>query len=312
MIKIVVLGAGSHSQHNHLPALARYVSAHPGRVLLAGLCDLRVDHAKEMAAQYGFARAYSNLDEMLHVERPDGCIAVTPIPVTLEVASRIARAGVPLLIEKPPGATATEAQALVDLVREANAQVMVSVNRRFDPALNAALDWWGERRIEHLHARIVRVRRCEPEFMYGTAIHPLDAMRAIAGDVACHSAVVREVEGVRWYVVRMAFESGATGVLEVMPTAGCLAESYEWFGHEARVWVGTGDADRGLARAWELGEQVLEVDPSVGQPLFVRNGTYAETEAFISALVEGRTLHPAPAEVLQSVELCECIQEEET
>jgi len=312
LIKIVVLGAGSHSQHNHLPALARYVSTHPGQVSLAGLCDLRLGHAEEMAAQYGFARAYSDLDEMLRIEEPDGCIAVTPIPVTLEVASRVVRAGVPLLMEKPPGATVAEARALVDLVREVGAQVMVSVNRRFDPALTAALNSWGDRRIEHLHARIVRVRRREPEFMYGTAIHPLDAIRAIAGDVASHSVAVREVEGVRWYVVYMTFESGATGVLEVMPTGGCLAESYEWYGHEAQVWVGTGDSDRGLARAWELGEQVLEVDPSAGEPPFVRNGTYAETAAFISALDEGCALHPSPAEVLQSVELCQCIQEEGT
>lgn len=310
MLKIVVLGAGSHSQHNHLPALARYVSAHPGCVSLAGLCDLRLDHAKEMAVQYGFARAYADLDEMLRTEEPDGCIAVTPIPVTLDVASRVVRAGVPLLMEKPPGATSAEAQALVELVGEFDAQVMVSVNRRFDPALHAALDWWGDRRIAHLHARIARVGRREPDFVYGTAIHPLDAMRAIAGDVVSYSATVREVEGVRWYVVQMTFESGTTGVLEVIPTGGCLAESYEWFGHEARVRVGTGDADRGLACAWELGEQVLEIDPSAGEPPFVRNGTYAETEAFLSALQEGREVHPTPAEVLQSVELCQRIQEE--
>ena len=49
MLKIVVLGAGSHSQINHLPALARYHSLHPGEIELAALCDLRADHARAMA-----------------------------------------------------------------------------------------------------------------------------------------------------------------------------------------------------------------------------------------------------------------------
>jgi len=57
MLKIVLLGAGSHSQENHLPALARYVAEHPGEVELAGLCDLRREHAEMMAHHYGFARS---------------------------------------------------------------------------------------------------------------------------------------------------------------------------------------------------------------------------------------------------------------
>jgi hypothetical protein len=40
----------------------------------------------------------------------------------------------------------------------------------------------------------------------------------------------------------------------------------------------------------------------------VRNGAYAETTAFVEALQHSAALHPSPAEVLQSVELCERIQ----
>jgi predicted dehydrogenase len=308
VIKLVVLGAGNHSRRNHLPALARYVDEHPGEVELAGLCDLDEALAAEMAKRYGFGRIYTDLDEMLCAENPDGCVAITPIPVTTEICAQVVRAGIPLLMEKPPGATADEARTIVDLVEKVGAWVMVSMNRRLDPALHAVLDWWANRPIAYLRSRIVRVNRREPDFMYGTAIHPLDAMRAVAGNVQEYSVDERLVDGVRWFVIRLVFESGTLGTLEVLPTAGSLGESYELAGDRIRALAGAGDTDSGLAHCWEDGELVVEECPSRDMPGFVRNGTYAETLAFISALQVGRAPYPSPTEVLQSVELCEAIQ----
>jgi predicted dehydrogenase len=308
MIKLVLLGAGSHSQGNHLPALARYVARHPGEVELAGLCDLRREHAEAMAKQYGFARVYADLDVMLRAEQPNGCVAITPIPVTAEIAARVIQSGVPLLMEKPPGATVDEARQIAELVEETEARVMVSVNRRFDPALRAALAWWGDRPVEYVHGRIVRVNRREPEFIYGTAIHPIDAMRAIAGDIREHGVDVRDVDGVRWYIVCFVFECGAHGVLEVLPNAGCSSESYELFGSRARARAGVGERDSGEVHCWEDGALVLQGEPSRGLPDFCRNGTYDEMAEFIAALQENRAPYPSPAQVLQSVEVCHAIQ----
>ena len=308
MLNLVVIGAGSHSQRNHLPALARYVEEHPGRIELAALCDLVRERAIEMAGRYGFARVYADLDEMLEHEKPDGCIAITPIPVTAQVASRAIRAGVPLLMEKPPGATVEEARSVANLAEATGVPVMVSMNRRFDPALSAALEWKGARSIAYVRGTIVRHRRQEPEFMTGTAIHPLDALRAIAGDVRDFEAAASSVNGVRWYVVRLGFESGAMGVLEVLPDAGTQAESYEIFGEGYRVLVQMGEVDAGRVCCWEDGRLVMTGEPARGEPVFVQNGAFGETMAFVSALAERRVMHPSPAEVLQSVELCHAIE----
>ena len=310
MTKLVVLGAGAHSQANHLPALARYVSEYPGEVELAGLCDLRREHAEEMALKFGFARVYTDLDELLRVERPDACVAITPIPATAEIAARVMRAGVPLLMEKPPGATAAEARQVLDLAKGLHARVMVSMNRRFDPALRAALDWWGDRPISHLHGRIIRVDRREPDFMFGTAIHPLDAMRAIAGDIRDYKVDAQRVDGVRWYTIQLDFVGGTHGILEVLPSAGSAGESYELFGGGIRALAGAGDQDSGEVRCWQDGVLVLHDTPARGKPSFVCNGTYDETIAFLTAVREGRDLVPSPAQVLQSVDLCERIMEQ--
>jgi len=310
MLKIVLLGAGNHSQGNHLPSLARYVSEHPGEVELAALCDLRKEHARTMAAKYGFARVYTDLAEMLDKEQPHGCVAVTPMPVTAEIAAHVMRAGVPLLMEKPPGATVEEARDIVERAEATGARVMVSMNRRFDPALRAALAWREGRPIEYVRASIVRHRRREPTFMYGTGIHPLDAMREIAGDVKDHSVHAREVAGVQWLVIQFTFQTGATGLLEVFPTAGCMAEACEILGPDWRALVRFGFPDAGDAFCWEDRGLVLEHRAAKDTPPFVCNGAYGETVEFISSLKEDRAPHPSPAQVLQSVELCDHISRE--
>ena len=308
MVKIVLLGAGNHSQGNHLPALTLYAAEHPDEVELAGLCDLRAEHARAMAARYGFARVYTDLDEMLEKEQPDGCVAITPIPATREIALRIIRAGVPLLMEKPPGATVAEAREIVEVAEQTRARVMVSMNRRFDPGLRRALDWTaGRPPVKYVRGTIIRHRRTEATFVEGTAIHPLDVLRKIAGDVRAFETDFWEVEGIRWFVVRLQFEGGAKGVLEVLPTAGCVREFYEMCGPGYRVVVHTVSGGPGRVQCWEGGEKVVDEEPLKGMPDFIRNGAYGETVEFISALQEDRAPHPSPAEVLQTVELCHAI-----
>jgi len=310
MLKIVVIGAGEHSQGYHLPSLAHYVSLHPGEVQLAALCDLRRAHAEMMAKKYGFARMYTDLEDMLDKENPDGCIAVTPVEITAQIALQVIRAGVPLMMEKPPGATVDEAKKIVTWAEKTGTRVMVSLNRRFDPALCAMCDWKGDRPFEYLRGTIVRHNRIEPKFMQETAIHPLDAMRKIGGNVEDYSATVRHVGSVRWYIVELVFETGALGVLEVFPSSGSTAEFYELFGSNYRALARVGRYDSGELICWENGRVVIEDEPARGMPEFVRNGTYGETVEFISALKENRAPHPSPAEVLQSVELCHRIGQE--
>lgn len=303
MMKLTILGTGWHSQNNHLSSLAQYASEHPGEIDLAAICDLRVDHAKEMAKKYGFARVYENINEMLEKEKPDGCIAVTPCPATAEIGRIIIEAGVPMVMEKPPGVTVEEAREIVELVERKSARVMVSMNRRFDPAIRAGLKFKGDRPIEYIRASIMRVKRTEKAFMFSTALHTLDAMREIAGDIKTFDVESCKVDGVWWYVIRFVFESGTLGVLEVLPTTGANAERYEIFGAGYRVIMQVAEVDEGHVRCWEGGELVIDEESAAGEPVFVRNGAYGETVEFITALKEGRMPHPTPAVVLQSTEL---------
>jgi predicted dehydrogenase len=309
-LRIALLGAGNHSRQNHVTSLARYRDEHPDEVELVALCDLREDHAKEVASEHGFAKVYTDLTEMLDAEKPDGCAAITPIPVTLEISTAIMRAGIPVVVEKPPGDTVEEARRICGVAAETGTPSMVSMNRRFDPALTAAKTWWGDRPLEYLRGTMIRHRRREDEFIKGTAIHALDAMRSVAGDIADWSLRMRTVDGIRWYFIDITFQSGTHGLLEVTPTAGSVAEWYEFYGPDCRAIAHVGDYGPGDVNCWEGNERKLHEASTEKTPLFVRNGTYNETAEFIAAIRDGRDPGPSPAQVLQSVEICHAIADE--
>jgi len=305
MIKLVVIGAGAHSLHNHLPALQKYVLEHPKEVSLSALCDLRRDHVESTSRQFGFDRSYTDIEEMLAHESPDGCMAITPVPITGKVTTRLLTEGFPLLMEKPPGVSLAEAKAINDRVKGSGVPVMVSMNRRFAPVIAHAQSAVGGRPIEWIRATMLRTRRVEPEFFYGTGMHALDAMRHLGGDIGDFTTRSRAVDGVRWYSVEMDFVDGAQGHLEVMPTCGCVSEQYELLGRDYRVLARFMGDGSGTVTKWEDGmvdTKVLRTDET---PEFEENGAYDETCEFIASIRERRQPYPSPETVLQSVEVCE-------
>ncbi len=308
-INVAVIGGGDHSSANHLPALAKYVALNPGNAKLAAFCDLRREVAENVSREYGFARIYTDLEEMLGAERLDACIAVTPISATAAVAMRIISAGIPLLMEKPPGATPGETARICNLAESRNARVMVSMNRRFDPAIVAARSWKAEHPFQYLRATMLRHARREADFFTGTAIHCVDAVRSIAGDIRDYSVRFRQAEGVSWYCVDVEFSNHATGTLEVMPNCGSHSESYEIFGAGYRLLAIADGNESENFTAWENGRIAKRDVPTEEMPRFVRNGTYAETIEFLSAVRENRNPSPSPTEVRQSVEICRQIQQ---
>ncbi|WP_309397065.1 Gfo/Idh/MocA family protein [Cerasicoccus maritimus] len=304
MKKIGLIGGGAHSRANHLPSLQRYVSEHPRVIELSAFCDINPEVAQNTAAEYGFARSYTSIDDMLANEALDGVIAITPVKFTKAIATQIIEADIPLVIEKPPGVDVPEAQEICDLVAAKNARVMVSVNRRFDPALVAAKEWMARRKVEFFRATMFRKDRTEPQFFSETGLHVVDAMRWFAGDIADYQVTTRDVNGVIWYRVDIQFANGVAGLLEVYPTAGMRDEAYEFFGDRFRVHTSNGEMSTGEFMAWDDGAKVIHTEPGKDQPGFIKNGSYAETAEFIASLVEDRQPTPTPRDVLPSLELC--------
>lgn len=293
MIRIALAGCGEHSRASHAAPLARFAATHPDEIKLIAACDLNRARADEFCRSFGFAQAYDDLDEMLEVEKPDACVSVMPMEKIGAVGIKLLQRRIPCVIEKPLGTSLPDIERLAGVARETQTPHMVSVNRRFMPFLNQARSWMQQHGpLRYVRATQVRHQRSEPDFIWSTAIHVIDALRYIAGEVEQFDVTVPRGE-TAWYVISLGFESGTAGRVEILPTAGMVEESYELFGEGCRARVTAGSGPQRSLECWADGEQVIASQAGEDEPEDLRNGAYQEVEEFVSALRTGR--HPQPS-----------------
>lgn len=303
MIRIALVGCGEHSKASHAAPLARFAARHPDEIKLVAACDLNRERAFEFCRSFGFAQPYEDLDQMLDVEKPDACVSVMPMEKIGAVGIKLLQRRIPCVIEKPLGTSLPEIERLARVARETQTPHMVSVNRRFMPYLNQARSWMQQRGpLRYVRASQVRHQRSEPDFIWSTAIHAVDALRYIAGDVEEFDVTVSPAGtgDATWYVIALQFESGATGQVEILPTAGMVEESYELFGQGCRARVTAGSGTQRSLECWADGEQVIVSHATEEEPEDLRNGAYQEVEEFVRALQTGRRPQPCIDDILPS------------
>lgn len=307
MIRLGLIGCGEHAESGHATPLARYKSLHPADIELTAACDLNLDRAQFFCRRYGFMHAYRDLNDMLERQTLDGCIAVVPVERISDLGIKLLQRELPCVIEKPLGASLAEGKALLDAARATSALNMVSVNRRFMPFLSRALEWTRTAGpLRYLRCTMTRNARGESEFLWATAVHAVDAMRHIAGDVAQASIrVLGSPTAIpKWYAIDLHFRNGVSGRLDILPTAGTVEETYELFGEGFRAVVTSPfGPDRGL-RCFRDNRLELAESVSDQMPEDVLNGCFNEAAEFISAVAHKRPPHPTIEEVFPSVELC--------
>jgi predicted dehydrogenase len=315
MIRLALLGCGEHSRSSHATPLARYAAQNPGEIELVAACDLNLDRATEFCREFGFARAYTDVEAMLATERVDGCVSVMPMERIVDSAVMLLERKIPCVIEKPLGTSPSQAERLASATRVTGTPHMVSVNRRFMPFLNQALSWTRNiGPLQYVRATQVRHARNEPDFIWSTAIHVLDALRHCAGEVKTYSTEVHMQAGLSalWYLVSLRFENETWGRIEVLPTAGMVEESYEMFGEGYRARVVAGSGTQRSLECWRAGRLELEKHSSKAEPEDLRNGAYDEVVEFVRALRTGAQPRPSVEEILPSALICFAIAESVT
>ena len=309
MIRLVVIGAGGHARSVHAPSLALYRDEHPGEVELAAVCDLDESKAAALQRDFGFGAAYTDLDAMIDAEQPDGIVGVLPVPAIAPVGVRLLERGIPCVIEKPPGDSPEAARRLLNAARATGAPHMVSVNRRFVPCVERAREWAaGIGPVRFVRASMFRVRRKEGNFIWGTAVHAVDAVRHLAGDVGQCRARICSAGGLSaaWYEVTFLFEGGCAGALHVVPPTGAEEETYELFGegYRTRSVLPAQPGSLASVECYRDGALAVSEQSAEGAPYITMDGSYQETSAFIRALRDGTPLAPTLEDVVPSLELC--------
>jgi predicted dehydrogenase len=320
-LRLGLIGCGAHALGSHGPAQARYAAEHPGTEL-AACCDVEAERAEAGRARFGYARAYTDVADMVARERLDAAALVVPYAVMAASGAPLLERGLPLLIEKPPGPTAGEVDALIAAAergRPGGVPHQVAFNRRFAPLVREA-----QRRlralgppeaVHHVHYEMTRVERRDADFST-TAIHGLDAVRFLAGaDYARARLSYQELPslgpGVANILVDAVMSSGATAHLAFCPVAGVSVEraTVHAHGHTLFLHIPIWEALDSPGRLLHLeGDRVALDERGRRDEAFVLAGFYGEYVAFLAALEAGTTPSPSLREARQSVEIAECLR----
>jgi myo-inositol 2-dehydrogenase / D-chiro-inositol 1-dehydrogenase len=127
VFRLGLIGAGRMGQ-THLRALA--VSE---TVRIAAAADPSLPIRDNLTAR-GLV-TYETVDAMLDAGGLDGVLIAAPTDRHLDLVRRVAAAGLPMLCEKPCGATADEAREAARIAADAGVRLQVAYWRRFVPAL---------------------------------------------------------------------------------------------------------------------------------------------------------------------------------
>ena len=307
MLRIGLIGCGRHSETEHALPLKRYASKNPGEIVLAAACDLDQDRMQRFCHEFGFSRGYTDMNEMLATEKLDGCVCVMPVTKIAETGAVLLQRGIPCVLEKPPGTSREEVHRLADIASSSGTPHMVSVNRRFNPLLKRAVAWAREMgTMRYVSASMTRSMRTEEDFIWGTGIHAVDALRHIAGEVRDYEVRINRDgdKSPKWHEISFTFSSGCHGHLDILPTSGLGQEVYELIGDEFTARVSMPFYMETSLRCWRQGKLVLEEGVPQDESPDVTSGAYGEVVEFVGALKQGVSPHPTIQDVLPSTDIC--------
>jgi predicted dehydrogenase len=292
--KAVQIGAGSFARVYHAPTLQRLACGPDPRLTLEGICDLNLQRADEFCRDFGYKRAFSDFRRMIETVRPDLIYCMVQPEFTAGIVEQLLPLKIPIFTEKPPGVNVAQAERLAALAREHGTINSLAFNRRSMPGIQRLKRWAAETGpIRYAHAEMLRNRRLEAEFGIGTAIHPLDCLRFLCGEVVhvvTHCSPYPSSPA-RDFLVRLTFESGAAADLTVLVDCGVTREQYalHLVNRLMEVSLGTAYAcsfcysgERAYAD-----NKLLFDDPAPEDPL-IAGGFWGEHEAFLAAVTEGK------------------------
>jgi predicted dehydrogenase len=132
-VKIGFVGAGRYAQY-HLKVLSRLQG-----VELAALLTTGGPRAEAVAREYGIPRVLREPEAFFTLPELDAFVIVVPPEFMKDLALAGFATGKPVLLEKPPGVSAADAQTLADAAKAHGTFGMVCMNRRFYSVLEHGL-----------------------------------------------------------------------------------------------------------------------------------------------------------------------------
>lgn len=324
-IRVAVIGCGNHSRGALQPGLARlphfdYVAA----------CDLEEAVAADCARRYGAKTVHIDYRRMLDEVAPEAVVVCGPPQLHHEAGLEAARRGIHVFTEKPSAASLAGAEELASAVAAAGVVGMVGLFWRhaeaFQRALRIAADpSWGATllfsglylspgpRVAYWGATDVAY-----SFLTDQAIHAVDGMRSLMGDVKELTATVGEgPDGAFGYSIALQFASGAAGSLAITSFTNVFSSRFVLHGSAgASLEITDAEALRLHGRPVLDGGRGGYVDQNAAEwrqgwsyAGHLRPGYMEELVAFARAIREGTPPNGSLGDGAAALRVCEAILE---
>lgn len=310
-LRVAVLGCGGRGR-GHMQILKAFED-----VDLAAVCDVAEEKRNAVGDEFGVARRYAGVEELLDDVQPDVAFVAPTAHLNAQVALPCLERGIHTLLEKPPGMGVSETVALRDAAGDSGAKSMVGWNRRFHPIIVKAREMVAARGavtqlVGEFHNSITRDEASgmfpEPlmdNMLLESPIHSIDLMRAVAGaEVAeVHSVVRRAMSNYKdVHGALVLFENGCLLHLIHNYTTDARLERYEIHGQNISAYL------EGVSQGVVLCDgQTHELG---GSRVRASGGTVEQNRYFLDCIQEDRPVSLPAAnldEAVKTMELAEAI-----
>ncbi len=212
-IKVALIGAGGWGRQH-----ARVFSDRPD-VEFCAIVGRTPEKTQARASEFG-ARAYTDIGEMLDLERPDLVSLSLPNQGHFDATLQVIQAGFPLLAEKPLVFDLHEADTLIREAGKRDLFFAINFNHRYakpvqkakaaieagrlGPLVFATWRFGGEGASDHLHANLIE-----------TQCHGFDMLEFLCGPIESVAAQMTDKTsgGFRTLALALRFANGAVGTL---------------------------------------------------------------------------------------------------
>jgi predicted dehydrogenase len=271
-----LVGTGYWAHVAHAPALSSTAG-----VEFTAVWGRNPQAAADLAAEY---RATAQHDISAFLAGVDAVCFAVPPDVQASVATRAAREGKHLLLEKPVALTEAAADGLVEAVEQAGVASVVFFTNRFQPDVRAWLAEVGARGgwAGGLSAWLGSALRESSPFntpwrrdkggLWDVGPHMISLLWASLGPVTSVTADAGPADVTHLVLHHQGGATSTTTLTLSAPAAAASFEAYVW-GESGRLAVPPGSADRIAALSTALGELVANARAGqTGHPCDVRFG----------------------------------------
>jgi predicted dehydrogenase len=253
--RLAVIGLGGWACSMHVPVFRRLQEE--GRAEYCGLCDRDESKAKRAALEIKKGNVYTDLDQMLASEKPDGLIILVKPDAAPGLIQRAIELRLPFLTEKPPSTSVLVHQRLIDGAKDL--PHVIAYNRRFTPYAVKANEWLSGLSLQTVDSSFCRFHRLEPDFT-GTAVHAIDSVLFLAGNPVAEARIeaVKKDTVFNFFITAWTKSNCRLSIL-VTPDTPCNEETYSMRATSrcVRIFHPLGEKDAGRVQLFE-GNQVQQ------------------------------------------------------